>query len=319
LPTDPGEYHWQTRVKDTGGLYSSWVSYGANLDSARDVGVETTAPTGGTVYDGSSAGVDASVNSGSLSVLDANWSGISSAAAGLVKYEYSIGTTQGGTDTKGWTDNSTTTSVSATGLTLQTSKVYYFNIRTTDAAGNVSTPISSNGVLVAPSVSFAVSPATITFNNLKPSNSYTDTQTSTLTTSTNAYGGYVVRSYITDLLRAANNQTIGNFGGGSYASPDSWQSGDTGFGYTSSDTSVQGANKFQAATCPGGSALAAPGCYAPFATSGPGDVVADHTTSVTGSPITDQQFTMTYRVTTTATQPATKYMTSIIYSITPVY
>lgn len=164
--TDANEYHWQARVKDAGGLYSTWVSYDVNLETARDFGIDTTAPTGGTVFDGTSAGVDASFNDGSLSSLSANWSGFNAGASGLLRYEYSIGTTAGGTDIRGWTNNTTATSVTATGLTLQTSQMYFVNVRALDNAGNTQTSVSSNGQLVAPDLSFSVSPSTLTFANL---------------------------------------------------------------------------------------------------------------------------------------------------------
>ena len=313
--TDATQYHWQMRLKDTAGAYSSWVSYGANLESASDFGIDTTAPTGGTVYDGSSAGVDTNFNDGSLTTLTANWSGVTTTVSGLQKYEYSVGTTAGGTDVKTWTSTGTTASMSDSALSLQTSKMYYVNVRTTDNAGNVSGVISSNGQVVPPSVSFTVSPATVTFNKLKASNSYTDTQTATLTTSTNAYGGYLVRAYATDLLRASNNQTISMFNGGTYASPAAWGSS-TGFGYTSSDTLVQGTNKFSPATCLGGGS---PPCYAPFSLTTPGDIVADHASGVLGSAVSAESFTVTYRVTVPSTQAATTYNTGIIYTVTPIY
>jgi len=314
--TDATEYHWQARVKDSGGLYSGWVSYGGNAESARDFGIDSTAPTGGTVYDGTSAGVDGSFNTGSLTTLSANWSGIDSSASGVAGYEYSIGTASGGITVKGWTSNGTSTSVTDTILSLQTSQKYYVNVRTTDTAGNVSTPISSNGQLVAPTVSFSVSPSVIAFSRLNNANSHTDTKTSTLTTSTNAYGGYVVRSYIADLLRAQDNNTIGLFDGGSYASPAAWQGSNTGFGYTSDDSDIQGVNKFSPATCPGGGS---PPCFAPFSLTTPGEIVADHTTNVVGTPITNQSFILTFKVQTTAVQPANNYNTVTVYSITPIY
>lgn len=317
--SDGTEYHWQARTKDAAAVTSSYVSYGGNAESVRDVGVDTSAPTGGTVYDGTSAGVDAMFNDNSLSSLSANWSGFNANASGLARYDYSIGTTAGATDVKTWTSNGTSTSVTATGLTLQTNKMYYFNIRAVDNAGNVQSGIPSNGQLILPSLSFGISSPTVTFNNLNPGNNYTDTQSSTLTTSTNAFGGYIIRAFITGALQAGT-YSIGDFSGGTYAAPDSWQSGDTGFGYTSSDTSVQGSNIFQAATCPGGSVLAAPGCYAPFSHTGPGDIVADHTAAVTGSPITNEAFTIYYRVTASATQQANRgYSTTIVYSVTPKY
>lgn len=317
LTTDQ-PYHWQARVKDAAGAYSSWVSYGANLESATDFGSDTTAPSGGTVYDGTSAGNDSSFNDGSLSSLSANWSGISSNASGLLRYDYSIGTTIGGTDIKTWTSNTTSTSVTATSLTLQTSKIYYFNVRTIDNAGNTSTYISSNGQAVAPTLAFSVSPSSVTFSNLNVGNSYQDTETTTLTTSTNAYSGYVIRAFISDLLTSPVNPSaeIVNFNGGSYASPDEFRSTDLGFGYTSSDTSVQGSNKFGVNPCSGGGT---PPCYAPFALTGPGDIVADHTSNVTGSPITNEQFTITYKVKVPATQEALPYSTTVIYTITPIY
>ena len=314
--TDPGEYHWQARVKDLGGLYSGWVSYDVNLESTRDFGLDTTAPTGGTVYDGTAPAVDGSFNDSTLTTLAANWAGISANLSGLTGYEYSIGITAGGTTVKGWTSTGTTASMTDSALSLQTSKTYYVNVRTTDAAGNVSPPISSNGQVVAPTVSFSVSPATIAFSRLNNTNSYTDSKTSTMTTSTNAYGGYVVRSYVTDILRASNNNTIGMFDGGSYASPDAWLGADTGFGYTSDDSDVQGTNKFSPATCAGGGP---PPCYAPFSQTAPGDIVADHTASVLGTPITNQAFILTLKVKTTPTQAASTYNTVTVYSITPIY
>ena len=312
------ELHWQVRVKDTAGAYSNWVQYGGNAESATDFGVDTLAATGGTVYDGTSVGVDTDFNDGSLSALSANWSGFDANASGLLRYEYSIGTSVGGTQVVNWTTNSTTTSVTASGLTLQTSVMYYFNVRAVDNAGNVQTPvISSSGQTVAPTLTFSVSPSSVTFSNLNSGNSFNDTENTTLTTSTNAYNGYVVRAFLSGLLTSTlYADTISNFDGGSYVSPDEWLAGDRGFGYTSSDTSVQGNNIFGSTPCLGGGD---PPCYAPFATSAPGDIVADHTSTVSGTPISNEAFTVTYQVKTGADQVASPYSTTVIYTITPVY
>jgi subtilisin family serine protease len=43
------QYHWRARTRDAAGLTSGWVSFGGNAETARDVGVETTAPTGSIV------------------------------------------------------------------------------------------------------------------------------------------------------------------------------------------------------------------------------------------------------------------------------
>ncbi len=307
--TDAQEYHWQARVKDLGGLYSSWVSYDVNAESARDVGVDTTAPTGGTVYDGTSVGVDTTFATSSLSALSANWASFNSDVSGLARYDYSIGTTAGGTDIKAWTDNTTSTSVTATGLTLQTSQMYYVNVRAVDNAGNVQSAVSSNGQLVSPSISFAITPASATFNNLNAGNSYTDTEVATLTTSTNAYNGYVIRAFTTDLLKSVGGtHQIANFSAGSYASPATWAGSETGFGYTSSDTSIQGSNKFSSGTL-----------YAPFSQVGPGDIVADHTSTVTGSSISNEAFNITYKVKVPSDQAATNYTSTVVYTATAQY
>lgn len=320
--SDATSYHWQARIKDSANEYSSWVSYGGNSDTTpgadRDFGIDTTAPTGGTVYDGTSIGVDSAFNDGSLSSLSANWSGFNANVSGLASYDYSIGTSQGATDVKNWTSNDTNTSVTVNNLTLQTSQMYYFNVRINDNAGN-SSIVYSNGQLILPSLTFSLDTSSIIFNRLNQSNSYTDTKITTLTTSTNAYNGYVIRAYKTDLLRSTiyPSTTIADFSAGSYAEPSEWTAGNYGFGYTSSDTSIQGVAKFPAS----GSCLGtgnAP-CYAPFSSTGPGDIVADHTATVTGSPISNEAFTITYKIAASNTQPAGPYTTTVVYTITTQY
>lgn len=295
LPAD-GQYHWQARIKDNGhtsNLYSSYASFGGNSDTlpaAADLGTDVTAPTGGTVYDGTSAGVDAAYNTGALDTLSANWSGVNSNASGLSGYEYSIGTTAGGTTVKGWTSTGTTASMTATGLTLQTGATYFVNVRTTDNAGNLSTVISSNGQIVAPTLTFTLSSNVVQFNKLNASNSYTDTQALTMTTSTNAKNGYKVFASQTSPL-TFGSKTIPAFNGGTYASPNTWTTSNRGFGYTTSDALVNGSNKFQnSPNCPGGAALVAPGCFAPFS-SGTYDLVADDT-----GPVTSKAYTMSLKI-----------------------
>jgi hypothetical protein len=310
------EYHWQIKAKDAAGAYSSWVTYGGNTENpptnpaARDFGVDTSAPTGGTVYDGTVTDVDKTFSDSSLSALSANWSGFDFTVSGLQKYEYSIGTTAGGTDIRNWTDNSTTATVTATGLTLQTSQLYFVNVRAYDNAGNTVTR-SSNGQYVAPSLTFSVSPSSITFDALNAANSYTDdTPETTLTTSTNAYGGYVVRLAATDSPRFGS-LTIPDFSGGTYASPAAWGSS-TGFGFSTTDSDIFP----QSGSCSGGGT--AP-CYAPYSQTKPGDIVASHTANVTGTPITNETVTIKHRVTVTPSQSAANYLTILLYTVTPLY
>lgn len=311
------EYHWQIKAKDAAGAYSSWVTYGGNTENpptnpaARDFGVDTTAPSGGTVYDGTETDVDKTFSDTSLTALSANWSGFNFNVSGIQKYEYSIGTSAGATDIKGWTNASTDVSVTASSLTLKTSEVYYFNIKAYDNAGNTVIR-SSNGQLVAPSLTFSVSPASLTFDRLNAGNSYTDSgKSTTLTTSTNAYGGYKVRQAISDFPRSPGNFTIPDFSGGSYASPAAWSSS-TGFGFTTTDADIFP----QSGSCAGGGT--AP-CYAPYSQTAPGDIVASHTGNGAGSPVTNDQITINHRVTVTASQAATGYVAVLRYAVTAIY
>lgn len=315
---DAYQYHWQARVRDAGGLYSSYVSFGGNAEAAADFGIDTTAPSTATVYDGTSAGVDSTYNTGALSSLSANWGTFTANVSGLDKYQYSIGTTAGGTTVRTWTDNSTTASVTATGLTLRTGQMYYFNVRAVDNAGNTSSVVSSNGQFVAPTLTFSASTSTVTFARLNASNSYTDTETLGLTTSTNGYNGYQLRARLQATM--AGPSTISAFNGAaSIAAPDAWLVGDRGFGYTVDDTLVNGTNIWQPSTCVGGNAKTGAGCYAPFVTAGSGDIIADHPGTITGTPISNETFTMTLKVHVNSSQAAGTYAGTLILSAVASY
>lgn len=231
-----------------------------------------------------------------------------------VTYEYAIGTSPGGVDTLSWTSIGSSTSVTANSLNLQTSSVYYFSIRITDSAGN-QTIVSSDGQQVAPSITFSASPTNVSFNDLNSGNSYTDTQTTILTTSTNARSGYVVRAFLTGNL-SSGSATIPAFSGGTYAAPAEWLNGDTGYGFTTNDTLVQGINRFNSGTCLGGGL--AP-CYAPFSLAEPGDVIVDNPGPVVGAPITDENFIVTHRVTTDALQNPGTYVSEVNYVVNAIY
>jgi hypothetical protein len=306
-------YHWQARIKDGSGGVSSWISFGGNAETAADFIIDSDAPTG-TVYDGSTTDVDIEYNDGSLDTLDSNWD-INDAVSGVALFEYSIGTSPGLTDVQAWTSNGITDFVSVGSLNLETSLVYYYNVRATDVAGNL-VVISSDGQIVAPTLSFSTSVGGISFNNLNPGNSFTDTETTTVTTSTNAKNGYIIRLSATGLLQTVLGDTVNMFNGGTYAAPDAWLLGDTGYGYTSSDTSIQGTDIFNPVTCAGGGSGP---CYAPVSQSAVGDIVADNTDTTTGTPIVNEQFNITHRVTVDSAQPSGKYETVLIFSASAIY
>ncbi len=306
------EYRWQARIRDSAGEYSEWVVFGSGDPSDNDFIVDTVEPSG-TVYDGDQIGIDITYSDDALDSLSANWD-IDSGLSGLASYDYSIGLSPGGTTIADWVTVGTDTSVTASGLNLQTSEVYYFNIRTTDNAGNQSV-ISSSGQLVAPSISFSVSQSEVSFDSLSPSNDFTDTQDITVTTSTNARSGYVVRARTTSLLTSPVD-AIPMFNGGSYLEPAAWIAAYVGFGYTSNDTNVQGENRFSGDPCPGGGE---PPCFAPFTLDFPGDIVADNQGPIIGTPVVGESFIITGRVTAPEGQSAGDYQTTIIFSATALY
>lgn len=192
-----------------------------------------------------------------------------------------------------------------------TSQLYYFNIRTTDNAGNAAV-ISSNGVMVSPSLGFSVSTSTVTFDTPTPANSYTSTKTVGLTVTTNGRNGYQVRASATQDLTNQSTKTLGMFSGGTYASPAAWTGGITGFGYTSTDTSVGGSNRYNSATCLGGGS--AP-CYAPYNKTLPGDLIVDGIAPATAG----DAYTITNRITISPEQAAGKYTSTLTYAANAQY
>lgn len=301
-------YHWQARAKDAGGVYSGWQPFDVNSDvltAETDFGVDTTAPSTGTVYDGVSPGVDAVYNTGSLSVLSANWSGFADVGiSNIESYDYSIGTAPNLTDTLGWT-NTTSTWASPAGLNLHTNQMYYFNVLAKDYAGNVSAVVNSNGQFVAPTLSFSISSGTVT---LALHGSFNDSQSIDLKTSTNAYSGYTTYMYAKSSL-SYGAQSIAAYGSG-WNAPSSWSG--YGFGYTSSDTDVAGQSRFT-----GGKYAGVP------VGAGAAEIVDDHTPAVDGlvqsTPLNLETFTVTLKVQTPTTQAAGTYTTSLVFSVVAQY
>lgn len=196
-----------------------------------------------------------------------------------------------------------------TGLTSNTT--YVVRVKAKQGAFTESGwgPSSSQNTSV-PTFTFGIDASTLTFSNLNASNSYTDsTKNTVITTSTNAYNGYLVYGYETQPLTHTTNGsiTLANYAGTNSA-PTSWTG--TGFGYTTSDTSLTGgtADRFT---------NAGPN-YAGFSTSTPGDPIADHPGPIL-SPIANEQFTVSYRVTANATTTAGQYRTTVIYIAVPTY
>lgn len=193
-----------------------------------------------------------------------------------------------------------------TGLTGNTT--YYFRVKARQ--GNYTETgwgPSSSQTTGTSSLSFSLDSNAITFANLNSGNSYTDSAKSTvLTTSTNAYNGYTIYGWDTQALTTTDGSTISNYSSPN-SSPTTWSG--TGFGYTTSDTALSGGtpNRFVGSK------------YAGFTTTGPGDPVADNPGPVLNSQISNETFTISYRITGDNTTPAGTYTNTILYSIVPSY
>ena len=191
---------------------------------------------------------------------------------------------------------------------LSSSTTYYVKVkaRKGDYTETAYGPAASAGTSL-PSLTFGLDAATLTFTHLNSSNSYTDSsKTSVLTTSTNAYNGYVINARVTDPLTYGDD-TIANYAS-SNASPTTWSG--NGFGYTTNDNNLAGGTVDRFTN--GGPK------YAGFTTSSPGDPVADHAGPVTSS-ISNEQFTISYRVTSPSINPAGDYTTTVLYIVVPTY
>lgn len=106
---------------------------------------DLTSPTLGQVNDGLASTDEDWTNS--TTVLTANWAGFTDITSGILKYEYSAGTTPGSTDLISWTDAGLDTTFSED-VTMVSGTLYYISIRATDGAENVSGTVTSDGVTV---------------------------------------------------------------------------------------------------------------------------------------------------------------------------
>ncbi len=224
-----------------------------------------------------------------------------------IKSDNTIGTSLTASDYQTYTAWGGATGAYVTGLVQGTT--YYIKVKakegdfTESQYSSVASATTSNAQLT-----FSVDSSTLTFDNLNAGNSYTDSnKTTVLTTSTNAYNGYVINARETQPLTATGFGTIADYGSPNSA-PTAWSG--YGFGYTTNDSSLTGgtADRFTN----GGPN------YAGFTTSSPGDPVADHPGPVTSS-ISNEQFTISYKVAVQNTQKAAKYTTNILYIVVPSY
>ena len=118
----------------------------STMVSSDGLTIDFTLPEIGIVFDGSSTDINLSNDAATAS---ANWIGFSDSISGISNYEYALGSTSGSSDIIDWTDNGTSSSILGySGLNLQHAEWYYFSLRATDLAGNVSAVSTSDGFVI---------------------------------------------------------------------------------------------------------------------------------------------------------------------------
>jgi len=88
---------------------------------------------------------------GSTSQLHASWAGAEDPESAIVKYYYAIGTDPGSTEIADWTET-TSTSVTRSGLSLDVGSTYYFSVKAENGVGLVGGIGMSDGIMVVQTV-----------------------------------------------------------------------------------------------------------------------------------------------------------------------
>lgn len=95
--------------------------------------------------DGATTDIDTTY---STTQLEANWSAAVDTNSAIASYEYAIGTSPGAQDVLAFTGNGAATSVTHSGLSLNSGQIYYITVRAYNGAGIVCGGAYSDGVLV---------------------------------------------------------------------------------------------------------------------------------------------------------------------------
>jgi len=150
---EEGETYWATVIaSDLAG--NTTVSHGDGVT------VDLTPPSVGSVIDISELDDQTDQSyTGSTTSLMASWTGFLDSLSGIGNYEYGIGTNEFETDLKSWTSVTDDTLVVDDSFSLNNGQTYFISIRAIDNVGNVSTDISSNGIIsdqVGPDITLVV-------------------------------------------------------------------------------------------------------------------------------------------------------------------
>jgi len=146
-----GDANSEVRFQNQNPATPSAAIHSVNIDLAENwslvveelLDIDWTIPTNPTfVNDGTAADIDLFSNATQIS---ANWGNASDSHSDIATYWYAVGTTSGATDIVAWTDNSTLTSFTQTGLSLVIGQTYFVSVKSVNGAELESTILTSNG------------------------------------------------------------------------------------------------------------------------------------------------------------------------------
>ena len=132
-------YYGQVRVFDQAG--------NSNMLEGDGVIIDATPPASGSVIDLTDVSIIEDQDlTNSTTTLIAFMSGFIDTLSGIERYEYAVGTSELNTDVKDWSLTDNDTLISDDALTLEHTQTYFVAVRAFDGVGNMSSPISSDGI-----------------------------------------------------------------------------------------------------------------------------------------------------------------------------
>jgi len=261
----------------------------------------------------------------SLNTISANWNGIYDPESGLHKlraYEIKL---RRASDNYSWNplnllweENAgfytTSTKITLSGVDLQTSEIYFFELRAFNNLNMASPLLKTDGVKIIPYLSFTIDATVVSLGELSPANHFTNQATTNLSVSTNAYRGYKIKARSAKILshNLFPTQQIPDWQG-TNEEPAIWDGycknspNLCGFGYRTNDDNLEGVNPAR---------FANPLSFAGF-NHETNDLVADHADFVTGKTgeIQNEETEITYKASAVGDEVPGDYTTTIIYII----
>ncbi len=141
-----------TEVTRNGLVLSSGTTYYFGVRAKNGVGLwSIVGASDGILADRTAPGTPIVTDDGQFTSatnrLHASWTA-TDAESGIIEYQYSVGTSNDGTDIVGWTSAGAATEVTIEGLSLSDGGTYYISVRAKDNVGWWGAPGSSDGITV---------------------------------------------------------------------------------------------------------------------------------------------------------------------------